>query len=207
MAPMPGSMAPTPKNSTVVSLEPQTTGVPAASPVSAAAFSVTCPTTSLGLTTGGRVSIGQPISAQSSGDQDLRAVIGHERADGIAVIRLPAAGQPRAQIILGEIEPAHPVDRSRARGAAAISAWRASRSGFTRLSEVRMMRSPACSCSSRASAALRWSLHMMAGRSGRSLRIGQHRNMGAAGEPDAGDGRRGRMPAACSAAGTARQSA
>ena len=71
MAPMPGSMAPTPKNSTVVSLEPQTTGVPAASPVSRAALSVTCPTTSVGRTTGGKVSIGQPISPASSADQDF----------------------------------------------------------------------------------------------------------------------------------------
>jgi hypothetical protein len=71
MAPMPGSIAPTPKNSTVVSLEPQTTGVPAASPVSRAAFSVTSPTTSMGRTTGGSVSIGQPMRAAISGDQDF----------------------------------------------------------------------------------------------------------------------------------------
>src|SRR6266436_5782692 len=71
IAPMPGSMAPTPKNSTVVSLEPQTTGVPAASPVSPAAFGVTAPTTSLGFTTRGNVSNGQSIKAQSSADQLL----------------------------------------------------------------------------------------------------------------------------------------
>src|SRR5579862_58817 len=40
--------------------------------------------------------------------------------------------------------------------------------GFTRLREVPMIVAPAFSCSSRASAPLRWSLHMMAGRTGRS---------------------------------------
>ena len=102
---MPGASARMPKNSTVVSLAQQTTGVPAASPVCPAASAVTPPAMAVGLTTGGRVAGSQLIRAQISGDQVFRPVIGHQRADHVAVIGLPCAGEAKAQVILGKIEP------------------------------------------------------------------------------------------------------
>jgi hypothetical protein len=62
-------MAPTPKNSTVVSLVPQITGVPAASPVRRAASGVTVPITASAGLIGGNSDISSPIRAQSAGDQ------------------------------------------------------------------------------------------------------------------------------------------
>ncbi|MDE2319293.1 MAG: hypothetical protein KGK02_06300 [Rhodospirillales bacterium] len=54
-------------------MEPQTTGVPAFSPVRAAASGVTPPTTCAGATIGGNIAISSPINPASPGDQLLVA--------------------------------------------------------------------------------------------------------------------------------------
>src|SRR5690554_5851360 len=71
-APVPRATAPDPYVSSEVSELPQTTGVPAASPLSSAAVAVTSPTTSVTATIGGKIDLSRPIISQRRSDHSPR---------------------------------------------------------------------------------------------------------------------------------------
>ena len=102
MAAIPGCVAPTPKSSTVVSLLPQTTGVPGWSETHICR-ALRNAADHRGGRDHARQGLHRPIDERAKlGRPGVGTVVGHQGADDIAVVCLPGAGEAETQVILRE---------------------------------------------------------------------------------------------------------